>query len=314
MIGTGDWVVDFSMLCLTYMGMRRIRTLSLAVSAWMLLAPVLLHADDGRHIFWEVKGAHNTVYLLGSVHMLKAADGALPAEVLAAYRRSQSLVMELDLSDAGTADTLMSTDFALVVLPEGKMLSQVLGPKLYASFIAHAKRVGLEPATTERFQPWFAAILLEQMTLMHDGYEASSGVDMQLTQSATVDHKPIIALETASEQMGYFARLSLEEQANFLGFTLRDLDSADSDPAAVIRAWKTGDVRELERLFREESADSPELMRQLTAERNRKWLPRIKALLDDDHDDMVIVGAMHLIGDDGLVALLKGQGFNPVQH
>ncbi|MGH8254561.1 MAG: TraB/GumN family protein [Steroidobacteraceae bacterium] len=286
----------------------------MAVSAWLLLAPALLRADDGRHIFWEVKGAHNTVYLLGSVHMLKAADGVLPAEVLEAYRHSKSLVMELDLSDAGAADALAASDLGQLLLPEDKTLGQVLSPKLYASFVAHAKRVGLEPATSERFQPWFAAILLEQMTLMHAGYEASSGVDMQLTQSAAADHKPIVALETASEQMGYFSQLTLDEQANFLRFTLRDLDSSDSDPAAVIRAWKAGDVRELERLFRQESADSPELMRQLTAERNRKWLPRIKALLDDDHDDMVVVGAMHLIGDDGLVALLKSQGFNPVQH
>lgn len=293
--------------------MRRILTMFLAVAAWFSLAP-MLHADEGRHIFWEVKGAHNTVYLLGSVHMLKAADGELPAEVLGAYKRSQSLVMELDLSDAGSADFLGATDFALVLLPEDKSLSRVLAPKLYASFATHAKAVGLDPATAERFQPWFAAILLEQMTLMHSGYDASSGVDMQLTQSAAADHKPIVALETASEQMGYFSRLTLDEQANFLGFTLRDLDSNDSDPAAVIRAWKMGDVRELERLFRQESADSPELMRQLTTERNRKWLPRIEALLDDDHDEMVVVGAMHLIGEDGLVALLKSQGFNPVQH
>jgi uncharacterized protein YbaP (TraB family) len=284
----------------------------LAAGAWLALASFGAQASDGHHIFWEVKGAHNTVYLVGSVHMLKAADGTLPAEVLEAYGRSQSLVMELDLSNA--ADAMAASDFSQVLLPEDKALSQVLGPKLYASFVTHAKRVGLEPMTTERFQPWFAAILLEQMTLMHDGYQAESGVDMQLTQSANADHKPIIALETASEQMGYFSRLPLDEQASFLGLTLRDIDSNDSDPAAVIRAWKMGDVRELERLFQQESADSPELMRQLTSERNKKWLPRIKALLDDDHDDMVIVGAMHLIGDDGLVALLKSQGFNPVQH
>jgi len=290
------------------------RWVKLAAAASIALASFGARASDAHHIFWEVKGAHNTVYLLGSVHMLKAADGTLPAEVLEAYRRSQSLVMELDLSEAGSADFLAGTDFAQVLLPEDKTLSQVLGPKLQASFVAHAKAVGLDPTTTERFQPWFAAILLEQLTLVHSGYAAESGVDMQLTQSANADHKPIVALETASEQMGYFSRLPLEEQANFLGFTLRDLDSSDNDPAAVIRAWKLGDVHELERLFQQESADSPELMRQLTSERNRKWLPRIKALLDDDHDDMVVVGAMHLIGNDGLVALLKGQGFNPVQH
>lgn len=285
----------------------------LTAAAWLLLASTLAHGDDGRHIFWEVKGAHNTVYLLGSVHMLKAADGTLPSEVLQAYQRSKAVVMELDLSDAG-AESLIGPDLAAVLLPEDQTLDQVLGADLYAAFASHAKAVGLDPATAGRFQPWFAAILLEQLTLVHDGYEANAGVDMQLTQSAAADHKPIIALETAAEQMGYFARLTLDEQAQFLRSTLRDLDTSDSDPAAVIRAWQRGDVQELERLFRQESAESPELMRQLTTERNRKWLPRIQALLDDDHDDLVVVGAMHLIGNDGLVALLRRRGFNPVQH
>jgi len=285
----------------------------LMVAAWWLLAPLLAHGEAGRHILWEVKGAHNTVYLLGSVHMLKAADGELPAEVLQAYQRSQALVMELDLSDA-SAESLVGSDLAAVVLPADEALSRVLPSGLYASFVSHAKAIGLEPATTERFQPWFAAMLLEQLTLIHSGYEADAGVDMQLTHSASNDHKPIIALETAAEQMGYFARLPLDEQAQFLRSTLRDLDTTDSDPAAVIRAWQHGDVAELERLFRQESAESPELMRQLTTERNRKWLPRITALLDDDHDDIVVVGAMHLIGRDGLVALLRRQGFNPVQR
>jgi len=295
--------------------MRKSRSLltRLAAAACLFAAPVLARAGEARHIFWEVKGAHNTVYLLGSVHMLKADDGALPPEVLQAYQRSKALVMELDLSDAG-AESLIGSDLEAVMLPEGKSLSEVLGPRLHAAFSTHAKAVGLDPATAERFQPWFAAILLEQLTLLHAGYEASAGVDMQLTQSAAADHKPIIALETAAEQMGYFARLSLEEQARFLRYTIRDLDTTDSDPAAVIRAWKHGDVRELERLFREESAESPELMHQLTSDRNHKWLPRIQALLDDDHDDMVIVGAMHLIGSDGLVALLRRQGFNPVRR
>jgi uncharacterized protein YbaP (TraB family) len=157
-------------------------------------------------------------------------------------------------------------------------------------------------------------MVLGQLTLVQAGYEASAGVDMQLTQSASADRKPIVALETMAEQMGFFSHLTLEEQRQYLRSTLKDLDSAGSDTAAVVRAWERGDVRELERLFREETAESPQLMRLLTTDRNRRWLPRIASLLNDDHDDMVIVGAMHLIGDDGLVALLKRQGYDPVQH
>lgn len=284
-----------------------------AVIAWLAFAPFASRAGNGHHMFWEVKGAHNTVYLLGSVHMLKAADSSLPPEVLAAYKRSHTLVMELNLNDAG-AESLLGSGLESATLPEGQTLSTVLGSELYASYLTRAKPLGLDPDTTARFQPWFAALILEQLTLAQSGYEASAGVDAQFAQRAQADHKPIIGLETMAEQMGFFAHLTLDEQRQFLRSTLKDLDTADSDTAAVVRAWERGDVKELERLARQEFDEAPALMRQLTTERNRKWLPRIAALLNDDQDDLVIVGAMHLIGDDGLVALLKRQGSDAVQH
>ena len=288
----------------------------LAVIAWLAFAPFAPFAswaENGHHMFWAVKGAHNTVYLLGSVHMLKAADSTLPPEILDAYKRSRTLVMELDPNDAGT-ESLVGSGLQSATLPEGQTLSTVLGSELYASYVAHAKPLGLDPDTTAGFQPWFAALTLEQLTLAQSGYEASAGVDAQFAQRAQADHKPIIALETMAEQMGFFAHLTLDEQRQFLRSTLEDLDTAGNDTAAVVRAWERGDVKELERLARQEFDESPALMRQLTTERNRKWLPRIAALLNDNQDDLVIVGAMHLIGDDGLVALLKRQGSDPIQH
>ncbi|MDE2219188.1 MAG: TraB/GumN family protein [Gammaproteobacteria bacterium] len=293
--------------------------LAQAVTAWLglagvaLLAGAVARADDARHVFWEVKGAHNTLYLVGSVHLLKSGDSALPPEIQQAYRHSATLVMELNLNDE-SANALTGPAAQSTLLPEGQSLSQALGPELYASLLAHSRRLGLPAEAVEHFQPWFAAMVLEQLTLVQAGYESGAGVDMQLTRSAMADHKPIVALETMDEQIGFFSHLAPAEQRDFLRGTLKDLDTADSDTAAVVRAWQRGDVGELERLFREERADSPQLMRLLTTDRNRRWLPRIIALLDDEHDDMVVVGAMHLIGDDGLVALLKRRGYEPVQH
>ncbi len=275
--------------------------------------PLASSAADGRHCLWLVKGLHNDVYLLGSVHMLKAADSALPPEILRAYARSATLVMELDLNNLD-AESLLGSGSESATLPEGETLGGVLGPQLYGSLIAHARPLGLEPEITARFQPWFAALLLEQMTLAQAGFEAGAGVDAQLAQRAGVDHKPIIALETMGEQMGFFAHLTLDQQRQFLRSTLRELDTDASDTAAVVRAWQRGDTQELERLRRQESAESPEIFRTLTTDRNRSWLPRIIALLSDTHDDLVIVGAMHLIGDDGLVELLRRQGYSPVQQ
>ena len=296
--------------------MNRIATHKLGFAAWLLLllgTPMCAYADGGHHVFWEVKGRNNTLFLLGSVHMLKPDDSALPAEVLRAYEQSKSLVMELDLNNVDSEE-LLGSGVESAMLPEGQSLSEVLGPELYASLVEHCKALGLAPEIMDHFQPWFAALLLEQTALGQAGLEAGAGIDEQFSQRARDDNKPIIGLETAEEQLGFFAHLSLDQQRQYLQATLKDLNSEGSDAAVMVRAWQHGDTAELERLMRKESASNPELFRMLTTDRNRKWLPRIVALLHEDQDYLVIVGALHLVGDDGLVELLKRQGFQVVQH
>jgi uncharacterized protein YbaP (TraB family) len=283
-------------------------------AAWLLLvAAAGVRADDGHHIFWEVKGKHNMVYLLGSVHMLKPVDSALPAEALRAYAASKVLVMELDLNGAG-AESLLESGTELETLPEGQTLADAVGPQLYAQLLARAQPLGLEPEIISHFQPWFAALMVQQMELAKSGYDPAAGVDEQFALMAQGDHKPIIGLETMDEQLGFFAHLSLEQQRQFLRSTLQDAAGAESESDAVVRAWQRGDTVKLEQLLREGTNDSPQLYRLLTTERNRRWLPKITALLNGDDNYLVIVGALHLIGHDGVVELLQRQGFTPVQH
>ena len=287
-----------------------------AIIALLLLLPWALAAAGAtpdRHCLWEVRGARNTVYLLGSVHMLNAADGVLPGVMSDAYARSATLVMELDLNAAGP-DSMLGSAVEATLLPEGQALSGVLGPQLYAEFMARAEPLGLDPALAERLQPWFAAMLLEQLTLAGSGFAADSGVDMQFAHRAQLDHKPIIALETVAEQLGYFSQLTQPQQLEFLRTTLHELDNEGAETATVVRAWQQGDAAELERLMREDAARSPELYRILTTDRNRKWLPRIKEFLGDGQNYLVVVGALHLVGRDGLVELLRQQGYAVVQR
>jgi uncharacterized protein YbaP (TraB family) len=299
---------------------------TLRVPSWRTLAALWLlcvasaaaRADDARaeglhHIFWEVRGRHSTVYLLGSVHMLKAADGALLPEALRAYAASKVLVMELDLNGDG-ADSLLGSAAELTMLPEGQTLAAAIGPQLYAKLLAQARPLGLEADVIDRFQPWFAALMLQQMQLAKSGFDAAAGVDEQFAQLAQQDHKPIIGLETMDEQLGFFAHLPLEQQRQFLRSTLEDSASAASETEDVVRAWQRGDTIKLEQLLREGTQDSPELYRLLTTDRNRRWLPKIVALLNGNDNCLVIVGALHLIGHDGMIDLLQHQGFSPLQH
>ncbi|MGA2564738.1 MAG: TraB/GumN family protein [Steroidobacteraceae bacterium] len=282
-----------------------------ATLCWAVAAAAL--ADSGHHSFWSVKGAHNTVYLLGSVHVLKPADSDLPPDSLRAYNNAKALVMELDLNNI-SADSLVGADLSDEMLPEGQTLAEALGPSAYGKFAAHLQPLGVEPDFFSQFQPWFAAISLEQLELARLGFETGSGVDEQFAARAQSDHKPIIALETIEQQLGIFAHLSLDEQRRFMLYTLEDADDTSNATDAVISAWRNGDTKSLEQLLSESYAQYPELFRMLTTDRNRAWLPVITGLLHEDQDYLVIVGALHLVGKDGIIQLLAQQGYQAIQH
>jgi uncharacterized protein len=269
-------------------------------------------ADEAHHTFWSVKGEHNTVYLLGSVHVLKPTDSVLPPEALRAYTKAKALVMEIDLNNA-SAESLMDADTSLETLPEGQTLASVLGPQAFARFSSHVKKLGLDPDFFSAFQPWFAAMAIEQQEITQQGFDANSGVDEQFAQRAAADQKPIIGLETMTQQLGFFAQLTLDQQRRFLLYTIDDIDDQASIEA-VVDAWRTGDLKTLERLLSESFQQYPELFRMLTTDRNRQWLPTITQLLHEDQDYLVIVGALHLVGKDGLVQMLAQAGYPAVQH
>jgi uncharacterized protein YbaP (TraB family) len=265
-----------------------------------------------HHSFWAVQGRYNTVYLLGSVHMLKPIDSALPEEALQAYQHAKALVMEVDLSQVNAES--LGTGLELAMLPAGQTLPMVLGAELYARFKTQAQHLGLDAQIMDGYQPWFAALVLQQAELSQSGFDTGAGVDEQFAARAEADQKPIIGLETLQEQLGYFAQLSLDEQRDYLRTSLEDSANDERETGEVVRAWQSGDTAELERLLREGSKDSPALYSELTTGRNHKWLPRIDQMLAEHEDYLIVVGALHLVGRDGLVELLRAQGYAVVQH
>jgi uncharacterized protein len=293
------------------------RLMRISSLVWALLMAAVLapqaRADGERHTFWSIKGQTNTVYLFGSIHVLKSADHELPPESLRAYATSPSLVMELDLNEV-SPDKLMSESLSGETLPEGQTLSSALGPEAFAKLVAHLKPLGLEPAMFEQMQPWFVALTLEQLEIARLGFDPESGVEAQFTRRAQADHKPIIALETMDEQLGLFSHMSMDQQRRFLLYCLEDADDSAQEMDEIIKAWRHGDTVVLARLLGEGMEKFPDLYRVLTTDRNRKWLPRIETMLRDKQDYLVIVGALHLVGKDGVVALLERDGYKVVQQ
>lgn len=261
---------------------------------------------------WLVEGERNRVYLLGSVHLLRQQDHPLPAALEAAYDDAEALIMELDLDDIDPV-ALQAETHRLGMLPDGRTLKDVLGDERYATAAAAAKELEIPLDLLAKTEPWFAAITVEQLVLMRIGFNPLYGIEMHMAMKATQDGKPITGLETVAEQLAFLDSLSAEAQGDLLLQTLSEGRNAEEDMGRLVGAWRAGDTGFLEEHMLAEIRKSAELYEAIVVSRNEAWVDDIVALLDDEHDYLVVVGTLHLIGDDGVPRLLNKQGIETRQ-
>ncbi len=288
---------------------RLVRTALSCIGMLLVLVALPARADEGRHVFWEVTGQHNTLYLLGSVHVLQSGNRALPAVTDSAYADAEVLVEELDVY-AAASDMLTPEAQALQFLPQGQTLAALLDdPPLHEKLRAVAGSLALDMDYLNRMRPWYAATLLSSMRLMKAGYSSQDGVDFQIAERARRDGKPIVGLETATQQFGYFAALPMEEQRRFLAGSLEESDGS-GDLRGLTEAWRGGDLVALEKELQQGMQESPVLFQSIVVQRNRDWLPRLEQMLGDPEKDyLVVTGALHMVGPQGLVELLRKKGY-----
>jgi uncharacterized protein len=278
------------------------------IAALLVGLPAVAAAADApaRHILWSLNGKTNKVYLLGSIHALKESE-RLPGAIDTAYEDAEALVMEIDMDDLDP-DQMQQITRELAVLPEGKSLRQELGEPTYSQFIAKARELGVDAAMLDRFRPWFAAITLVQLQLMKMGLDPAAGVERRLTSRAASDGKPIQGLETVREQLGIIAALPAKEQRDFLLYSVEDSERMVQEIDELLAAWRRGDTAAIAKVLAKGFEEYPQLYKPLTVERNRRWIGQIEALLDDRDDYLVVVGALHLVGNDSVIDLLERNG------
>jgi uncharacterized protein YbaP (TraB family) len=269
-----------------------------------------VHARGDSSV-WSMKGTRNTVYLAGSVHALPKGHSEFPEQLERAYKEAEVIVLEVDLDDMNPLDAVkfITTNGTL---PADKSLKDVVGPEPYARIAALAASLEVPEIVIAKLEPWAAALVLTQFALNKTGFDANLGIDMQITERARTDGKPIEGLETVIDQLSVFDNRSFEEQTRFLLDSADDAPQLNQDLQKLITAWRAGDLRSLEKEFLKERAKSPELYDALLGTRNRQWLPKIEALLNEDRDYLVVVGALHFVGRDGLLALLRSDGHTAV--
>ena len=278
-----------------------------------LLLCVTARADSVLHSLWELHGKHNTVYLLGSIHVLRPSDYPLPPAVLEAYANSKSVLMEVNLDEIGS-EQVQSEMLASATLAEGKTLPDVLGKERYSRASALAHEAGVELSMFDQFAPWFAAEAISQLQLSQLGFKPESGVEMYFMEKARSDGKSVAGLETVHDQIALFQNMSLDTQAEYLLSSLEQAHELPTEVDSMVRAWQRGDTQWFAEEMKSELGRDARLYDSVLSARNRKWLPKIEALLDGDKNTLVIVGTGHLVGRDSVIDLLKKDGIGAAQR
>ena len=288
------------------------RIAPLFISLALLTLPV--HADEPGHpvTLWKVAGASNSVFLLGSIHLLRSQDYPLPTAFDAAYDEAEVLIMEVDMDDMDpiAAQTAFTT---YGVLHDDTTLRDLMGNDLYAQATIAADALDIPLKMLSKTEPWYAAMTIEIMMLSRIGFNPALGIEMHMMSKATRDGKTIDGFETVEEQIQFLDSMSLQAQRDMLLSTLAESAKLSEMMDYLIDAWHHGDIASLETSMLDEIARHEELNKILVTDRNLRWVEQIKGLLDDDDDYLIIVGALHLIGPSGVPRQLESIGYDVQQ-
>jgi hypothetical protein len=279
-------------------------------AGWLVLAVSLpVAAQEGGHpvSMWKLDGETNSIYLLGSVHLLRADDHPLPSIIDEAYEDAETLVMELDMDDIDPVEA-QSLVTELGLIQDDRRLSDLMGPLRYAEAEALADSADIPLTMLGQSEPWLAAITVEQLMLARIGFNPLFGIENHLMEKAAGDNKEIIGLETIREQLRFLDSMSLESQSALLLQSLKESVDIQKIMDELVHAWRHGDIAFLENNMLDEMKQYPELYAAIVVDRNLNWLEKIEDLLDDGDDYLIVVGALHLIGEDGVPALLSKRG------
>jgi hypothetical protein len=256
---------------------------------------------------WQTEGQHNRIYILGSIHLLRASDYPIPPAIYSAYDDAETLIMELDMDDMDPLQTAAIV-MELGMIKDGGTLEDKLGRTHYAKAVGLADELEIPLAMMAGSKPWLAAVTVETMILTRVGFDPSYGIEMHLTTRAVKDNKTVIGLETTRQQIEMLDGLSPRAQREMLMQTLTDGGQVEALLDEIIDAWRKGDIDYMEETLLSDMEGYRELYETIVVDRNKNWVRQIDALLDDDDDYLIVVGTMHLVGKDGVPELLRKRG------
>jgi uncharacterized protein YbaP (TraB family) len=284
---------------------RTLTILLLTLLGTSLSAPAA--PGEGRAIIWEFKGHSHSVFIAGSVHLLREKDFPIPPNYNEIYEKADELIFEIDtavLNDPATALSMKQ----LSNFQNGDTVEDHISPETFELLQKFLKKRELPTSQLLQMKPGMLALTLSSIEAMRNGARPDLGLEMRYGALAARDKKPTSGLETIEYQIGMFDDLTGEEADEMLRSTLENLEDISESLDDLIDAWRAGDAEVMDKLVNAEFDENEKLRNVLLVDRNRNWIPHIEKAIAGDRNVLVMVGAGHLVGKDSVIEMLKAKG------
>lgn len=268
-------------------------------------------AEAPKPLLWKVSDADNSLYLLGSFHMLKPGDYPLAKSTDVAFDDAEQLYFELSPEEMNNP-ALGQKMAQAGMLTNGKNLQQSVSAETWKKFESYATKNKMPIANFQVFEPWFVGLILSVTEIQKLGLDPALGLDKHFMDRGKKADKPAKGLETGDSQIAIFDRMTAQQQEQFLLEALGDSSEIKTKMDVLHNAWRKADDKTLfDIMAMDMQKKHPELYQSINTDRNKAWLPKLEDLLKTNQSDdiLVVVGALHLVGDDGVVKMLKDKGY-----
>ena len=290
-------------LAIVLLGGAQARDASLAAEAAAQSPPVPL--------LWKVSDDDNAVYLLGSFHLLKPEDYPLSKDVDAAFADAEKLVFEISPAEMGTPQLFIQMRQA-AMRTDGTQLDSELPTATAMRLRDWADSNSIEVQQLQMFEPWFVGLMVTITEMTKMGLDPKLGLDAHLAARATEAGKPTAGLETGAQQIAFLDGMGSQEQLEFLAEALSESAEGKAAMRKLHADWRAGDADALwEQMAVEMRREYPQLYQRINVARNDAWVPKVEQRLkaDGSDDTLMVVGALHLLGEDGVVEKLRVKGY-----
>lgn len=291
---------------------RRFGWLSLVLHLYAVVATAAAQSPAGKSFLWTVERDGKVLYLAGSVHALSADAYPLSPAFERAFSQSATLVEEIDLAEAESL-TLAPSLLAMGMYADGRRFETVVSKETAALALARIQQAGLPVELIQPMKPWMVMLTLAALEAQQAGLDAALGLDKHFYDRARATGRTIVGLETAASQIERLDRMPERLQEELLRSSLDEMQTQRDSFTAIVTAWRGGDAAAIEQTLLASFTRYPAAYQSLIVERNTNWMPQIEACFARPQPCLVVVGAAHLVGSDGVLELLQRRGYRLAQ-